>query len=156
MLVKIASRDQMPMLSPWLSAEPGNRTPEQRRWMWGCSRSTTLVQVPKGYPRRLDGPVWNVEPKLRLSSSMDVAAGRKDVGTELLFTFGWSADGRHWVLFGYDETNPADIRMMKEFPGLLRGAVEDPELTIVGEGPEASLARVALDDMRRVWKALEP
>jgi len=155
-LVKIASRDQMPVLSPWLSAEPGNRTPVERRWMWGATASTTMVQVPKHYPRRLDGPVWNVEPRLRLSTSYLGATTTTPDSTNATFQFGWSEDGRHWILFGYDETDMADIKMMKEFPALLRAAVEDPGLVVVGDGPEAMLTRAALDDMRRAWKALEP
>jgi len=126
------------------------------RYYFGSTDGATHVSIPEDYPRSLGGSLcWIPEPPmfgpadgckrlLRLSDPL--------VGADLEFTFGWSADGRFWVLFGLDPLNkPEDVRKMSEFPRMLRALAEGDTL-VGGDSPGLKKrADLAYTDMRRAY-----
>ena len=125
-------------------ARPGQVVP---RYYFGSTAGCTTVLIPSGYPKSLEGHLMQVDQRLRLSDP--------EVGDELEFTFGWSADGRFWVLFGLDTSDPEDIRKMNEFPRMLRACAEG-DTSVTGENPfHRSQAEVAYLEMRRAYALTE-
>lgn len=154
MLVRIASRDAIP-ITPSTLAE-GQR--EERRYLWATSGDAAELRIPAGYPRRLDGPVWTVRQKLTLAWAPDalVVPGEPEPTPDpaLTFKFGWSDDGRHWVLFGgVNPEDPEDQRRMREFPIMLRNLTTDPGVVLTGQVP---LTRKYLSEMKAAWAASDP
>lgn len=106
---------------------------KQRRYLWAVVHDdVTSIGIPIDYPNMNPGSaaVYSVSPLLEWAHTADPT---------LVYKFGWSRDGRHWVLFGFDAVR--DHAMIKEFPAVL-AAIVAGDCTAPG---------VDLSSLRRVW-----
>lgn len=137
----------MPSVMGAIPIQDGITNPNQvvPKYYFGAPRGTTSLLIPSTYPKNLAGPVVEITQRLRLSDPT--------IGDELEFTFGWSPDGRFWVLFGLlPWSNPEDVRKMEEFPRMLRACAEGDTL-VGGDSPSAkNQNEAAYLDMRRAYK----
>lgn len=106
---------------------------KQRRYLWAVVHDdVTSIGIPIDYPNMSPGSaaVYSVSPRLEWAHTADPT---------LVYKFGWSKDGRHWVLFGFDAVR--DHAMIKEFPAVL-AAIVAGDCTAPG---------VDLSPLRRAW-----
>ena len=106
---------------------------KQRRYLWAVVQDdVTSIGIPIDYPNMNPGSaaVYNVSPRLEWAHTADPT---------LVYKFGWSRDGRHWVLFGFDAVR--DHAMIKEFPAVL-AAIVSGDCIETGED---------LSPLRRAW-----
>ena len=89
---------------------------KKRRYLWAAaSADITSMGIPQSYPDMRPGctaAVYTISPQLEWSHTAD---------PELIYKFGWTRDGRHWVLFGFDAVR--DHAIIKEFPAVLAAIV---------------------------------
>ena len=131
---------------------PNERAP---RYYFGSTDGATHVSIPSDYPRSMGGTLcWIPEPPMFGGDGIQRLLRLSDplVGKDLEFTFGWSVDGRFWVLFGLDPLNkPEDVRKMSEFPRMLRALAEGDTLVGGNDPSHKNRASLAYSDMRRAY-----
>lgn len=123
-------------------------TKPRGRYLWGATKGTTKIRIPLGYPTTVSGPEEAVVPLLTLSDDQS--------GDALRFSFGWTSDGRHWVLFDvnpYD--NEEDRRRMAAFPRML-SACATGDTNVTGDDPiHLRRSRSLYDKMRAAYNLTE-
>jgi hypothetical protein len=150
-------KQPIPIIDPVLREHPR----VHRRNLWAVSGTTTLFCIPKAWPKHLHGEEYRVKARLQVTDSVNVAMCPTDKKisrtSTLTYHFGWTEDGRHWVLFGADPDSEEGKRHMNEFPNVLRGIIrEAPSIPLENIEPMVgSKIRRDYEDMRRAWLASE-
>jgi hypothetical protein len=89
------------------------------RYFWTAGGDVTSYFIALNYPHAIGAPFYPpVQPVITLT----------DQSGDLTFTFGWTDDGKHWVLFGVNDLLLEDARKIAEFPRLLRAFIEDDNI----------------------------
>ena len=107
--MQLIRREFIPVAGAWPE--------EARRYLHMADVGVTQVGIPETWPR-------GMQQDVRRTCTYPVSPEIEWFEGTLVFQFGWSSDGRHWVLFGLDAMNERDLALAKEFPRILRAVVE--------------------------------